>query len=317
MQKKTITAREVTQLFEKRLFSQYGVPRMIVSDRDPKFTSAYWKDLTDLMGIRLNMSTADHRQTDGQSENMIRSLSQMLKSFIQRNPKEWDSVLPQMEFEYNASKNASTGHPPFEVDTGRIAKTPFSRSLEDCNVRGKEAVEDSDRRQAYQTLARENILLAQQKQKYYADKHRRDVSFEVGDLVLLNIEGLDVTTRADLPDKWCAKFLRPLSVLEVLGPVTYRVELPDSMRRSHNVFHVSKLKKYERADEDGSMNVVIDAKGTTEQVVTAILDKKKENRKVYYLVQFDRQAEADAIWMHKSELTNCRELIAEYNKKNK
>ena len=81
---------EVAALFQSRLFSQHGVPVVIVSDRDPKFNSKYWRGLAELTNTKLNMSSRDHPQTDGQSENMIRTLSNMIRIFIQRGPEYWD-----------------------------------------------------------------------------------------------------------------------------------------------------------------------------------------------------------------------------------
>lgn len=311
--KKTATAPEVAQIFQDKLFSQHGVPAVIISDRDPKFTSHYWGCLTQLTDIQLNMATKDHPQTDGLSENLIRTLSSMLRACIQKVPKQWHKALSEFEFEYNASKNASTGLAPFEVDVGLIPHTPFSRSLAQCSTQSQEAFDDLERRTAYRQLARDNLANARARQKYHADKRRSHVEFDVGDLVMLNIESLDIAKRADIPKKWCTKYLGPFSVKEKKGPVTYKIELPPTMKRSHNVFHLSKLKRYHPpVGQDGPTTVVIDADGTTEQVVIGILDKKRERRRVYYLVQFEGQPTSEAIWMHKSELKNCWDLVRQY-----
>ena len=88
------------------------------------------------------------------------------------------------------------------------------------------------------------------------------------------------------------------------------------MPRAYNVFHVSKLKKYVRSDhETGPLSVVIDADGTTEQEVIAILSKKRENRKAMYLVQFEGDPDCEAVWMPKSALSNCKHLLHEFEKK--
>ena len=79
---KDITAPKVAQLFQDHLFSKHGVPIQIISDRDPRFISHYWGCLTELLNVLCSRSTADHPQTDGQSENLIRTLSNMLRSSI-------------------------------------------------------------------------------------------------------------------------------------------------------------------------------------------------------------------------------------------
>jgi len=306
----------VAQLFEDHLFSKHGVPIRLVSDRDPRFISNYWSGLTEILNIRLNMSTADHPQTDGQSENMIRTLSSMLRSSIQKAPKDWDRALSRFEFEYNASKNASTGLSPFEIDIGTVPHNPITRSLAECNTKCQRAFDAMERRNSFAQLARDNLADARARQKFYADQHRRDVAFKVGDLVMLRTDGFDIQNRADLPKKWQPKYLGPLAVKEVMGAVDYKIEMPPTMKRAHNVHHVSKLKPYKRpADGIGNLPVVIDTDGNMEDAVYAILGKKRKNRRVYYLVQFVGDSEEDAIWMHKCSLKNCMDLVKDFEKK--
>ena len=131
-----------------------------MSDRDPKFNSKYWRCLAELTNTKLNMSSRDHPQTDGQSENMIRTLSNMIRSFIQRRPEDWDVALSTLEYEYNCAKHKTTGLAPFEVDIGRIPHTPFTRSLANCTVQCQTAVDYAERREAYRRIARDNIARA-------------------------------------------------------------------------------------------------------------------------------------------------------------
>ena len=218
--RKEIAARGVAQLLQDHLFSKHGTPRTIISDRDPKFTSRFWRSMTELKNVRLNMSTADHAQTDGQSENMIRTVSNMLRTSIQNDQCNWDLVLSEMEYQYNSSKHASTGLTPFEVDIGRIPLNPISRSLAGCKVQNQSASEFVERLDMFRMIARDNLALAQASQKHYADLRRREVSFKAGDFVLLDTRTLDVSNRADLPRKWRPRYLGPLRILEVMGPVT-------------------------------------------------------------------------------------------------
>ena len=98
-----------------------------------------------------------------------------------------------------------------------------------------------------------------------------------------------------------------------MGLVTYKFELLPTMRRAHNVLHVSKLKKYHSKKASHELlPIAIDADGTEEYEVRKILDKRKHNRRVYYLVQFEGEPVQEAVWLPKSELSNCRELLQEY-----
>ena len=100
-----------------------------------------------------------------------------------------------------------------------------------------------------------------------------------------------------------------------MGPVTYKIELPPSMKRAHNVFHVSKLKQYQpRGDDTGRMEVVIDAEGNVEDVVAEILDKKRQDRKTWYLVRFYGDPKSEAIWKPRSDLSNCMDIVNDFEK---
>ncbi|CDF41288.1 unnamed protein product [Chondrus crispus] len=137
----------------------------------------------------LNLSTAHHPQTDGQSENLIRTLSSMLRHSIQRAPNEWDTILSNFDYVYNGSKNSSTGLAPFEIDLGRILHAPMTRPLTDCTIQCAGAIETSERRKAFNQIAKEDLANARARQKFYADKTRVDLRFNEGDLVMLRTEG--------------------------------------------------------------------------------------------------------------------------------
>ena len=153
---KEVDAPAVAQVFQDRLFTQYGTPKRIISDRDPKFTSRYWRSLAELRNVHLNLSTTDHPETDGQSEILICTLCNMLRSSIQEDKQNWDKVLSQMEYEYNASVNASTKLTPFEVDIGRIPENPVSRSLSVCAVQNQSAAELVEHFDMFRRIARDN-----------------------------------------------------------------------------------------------------------------------------------------------------------------
>ena len=201
------------------------------------------------------------------------------------------------------------------MDIGRIHDTPVTRSFNDCKVQCQASYDVLERREANRRLAQDNIARARADQKHYADKRRKHAEFKEGDLVMLRAESFDVYKRSNLAEKWRPRYLGPLSVKEVMGPVTYRIELPSSMKRAHNVFHVSKLKRFHRRDdEDGPLNVVIDADGTEEQEVSEIIGKKREKRKMYYLVRFEGDSEEEAIWLPEADLKNCMDLVQIYEK---
>lgn len=116
--RKSSNAEEVANLFEFHVFSKFGVPEKLTPDRDPKFTAKYWRTIMKSNGVRLNMATTDHPETDGQSERSIQTLISILRPVIQKEPRDWDKFLPSMEYEINSAKQESSKLSPFEVDIG-------------------------------------------------------------------------------------------------------------------------------------------------------------------------------------------------------
>ncbi|KAE9054574.1 hypothetical protein PF007_g32591 [Phytophthora fragariae] len=122
----TVTGNEVARLFMDCVFRHHGLPKTIVSDRDPRFTAAFWQTLFRLLGTRLSMSTADHPQTDGQTERVNRVLEDTLRSICAEMPRSWDDRLPMVEFALNNAVHASTGFTPFYLNGLRHPQVPLT-----------------------------------------------------------------------------------------------------------------------------------------------------------------------------------------------
>ena len=127
---KTVSAVEVAWLFISHIYVHHGLPKSIISDRDPKFTSHFWPTVFKHLGTTLNLSTAYHPQTDGQSERANRTVKDMLRHFVHPLHDDWDRYLPVIEFAYNNSVSPSTRHTPFFLEYGRHPLTPSSWLLE-------------------------------------------------------------------------------------------------------------------------------------------------------------------------------------------
>ncbi|KAF1336709.1 reverse transcriptase, partial [Globisporangium splendens] len=104
-----VTAKQIAQIFLDSVFRLHGMPTETVSDRDPRFTAAFWQELFRLLGTQLKMSTADHPQTDGQTERVNRTLEDILRSYA-HSFTHWNECLPLAEFAINNSVHVSTGH---------------------------------------------------------------------------------------------------------------------------------------------------------------------------------------------------------------
>ena len=122
----TASALTTAQLFFEEIFRLHGLPRVIVLDRDLKFTSKFWKTLFQHLGTKLAMSTAFHPQTDGQTERMNRTLEDMLRAFVSYKQDDWDKYLAAAEFAYNSAPNALTGISPFKLNYGAKPLAPMA-----------------------------------------------------------------------------------------------------------------------------------------------------------------------------------------------
>jgi hypothetical protein len=190
------------------------------------------------------MSTAYHPQTDGQTERDNRTLEEMLRHFVEWRQTDWDDHLDVLEMAYNNSKQASTGFSPYYLNHGRDMTLPLDLAIAD--VRRECANPEATQRieQLHRSLdkAKESIRKAQERQSHYADRHRRDVTFAVGDLVLLSTEHLR-TIGKNRTHKLESKYIGPFAVKRVVNKNAYELVLPSALQ-VHPVFNVSLLKAY-------------------------------------------------------------------------
>ncbi|KAA0054634.1 pol protein [Cucumis melo var. makuwa] len=212
--KSTYTASKWGQLYMTEIVRLHGVPASIISDRDARFTSKFWKGLQLALGTRLDFSTAFHPQTDGQIERLNQILEDMLRACVLEFSGSWDSHLHLMEFAYNNSYQATIGPELVQTTNAAIQKI------------------------------RARMLTAQSRQKSYADVRRKDLEFEVGDMVFLKVAPMKGVLRFAKKGKLSPRFVGPFEILERIGPVAYRLALPLSFAAVHDVFHISMLRKY-------------------------------------------------------------------------
>ena len=120
--------KHVVDLFLRKIVRLHGMPRTIISDRDVKFLSYFWKFLWSKLGTKLLFSTSSHPQIDGQIKVVNRTLSTLLHAIIQRNLKSWEDCLPHVEFAYSRTVHSITQYSPFEVVYGFNPLTPLDLS---------------------------------------------------------------------------------------------------------------------------------------------------------------------------------------------
>jgi hypothetical protein len=165
----------------------------------------------------------------------------MLRACVLTYGKDWEDSLPYAKFSYNNSYQASIKMSPYEALYGRKCQTPFMWSEV-----GERYIESPDFIVVVEDKVaeiRENLKAAQSRQKSYADKRRRKLSFKVGDHMYLKVSPIHGTRRFQVRGKLAPRYIGPFPVLQRIGTVAYKIQLPEEMSDVHNVFHVSQLKK--------------------------------------------------------------------------
>ncbi|GKA48110.1 putative reverse transcriptase domain-containing protein, partial [Tanacetum coccineum] len=206
---------KLMKLYMKEVVTRHGVPVSIISDRDGRFTSLFWQALHKALGTRLDMSTAYHPETDGQSERTIQTLEDMLRACVLDFGKNWDRHLPLVEFSYN-------------------------NKVGDAQLTGPAIIHETTEK-IVQIKSR--IQAARDQKKSYANIRRKPMVFQVGDKVMLKVSPWKGVVRFGKRGKLNPRYVGPFKVIERVGTVAYKLELPQQLSRVHNTFHVSNLKK--------------------------------------------------------------------------
>ena len=309
-----VDAVRAADCFIDSVVRHHGVPASIITDRGPQFTSRMWTALWERLGTKLMMSTAYHAQTDGHSEREQRTMSTWLKAFGTENPDDWDLLLPLAELALNCMPQAASGLAPYELLYGRNPALSVDRALSNEPPSEDAARQLADipaaearwtRMAAAWTKVRGKLLEAQQRMATNADKHRRELSFKVGDLVLLSTQHLRISDpkfNAKLSHLYCG----PFPVLRVINANAYEIELPEHMH-IHPVINISHLREYRDgrvdfpsrgrpAGLDRPPPAALDPSGALKYTVERVLAQQTRGREVHYLVLWEGYPYAEATW---------------------
>jgi hypothetical protein len=193
------------------------------------------------LDIQLIFSFAFHTQTDGQTKRLNQILEDKPRACALQYGRSWDKSLPYAELSYNNSYQESLRMAPFEMLYGRRCQTPlFWSETGEQKVFGPDILQEAKKQVR---MVRENLRVAQSRQKSYVDHRRRELSFEVGDFVYLKVSPMRGLHHFKVRGKLAPRFIGSFKITEKRGEVTYQLELPSQLSDVHNMFHVSQLKK--------------------------------------------------------------------------
>ncbi|KAH9619215.1 hypothetical protein KSS87_003192, partial [Heliosperma pusillum] len=304
----------------KNVVKYWGLPRSIVSDRDPRFTAKFWTELFKLMGSSLHFSTSFHPQTDGQTERVNALLELYLRHFVGANQKDWAKLMDVAQFSYNLQKSESTGQSPFEIVTGYQPLTPQAIAI-GYSGQSPAAFRMARGWNEQLDIAKAYLDKASKKMKKWADKHRRHVEYQVGDLVMVKLLPQQFKAFRSVHKGLVRKYEGPFPVIKRIGKVSYRVELPPKLK-IHPVFHVSMFKPYHGDEVDPSQ-------GESQRAPTAVVtsyDKEVETiladrvirkrgvpRQREFLIKWKGQPDSEASWEKEADLWQFKDLIQRFD----
>jgi len=307
--KTTYDARDWAIAYYDYVYSQFSLPGTIISDRDSKFTSLFWRELFKRTNTRLALTTAYHPQADGQSERTNQTVEVALRCFLSEGTKglsEWDELLPEVEYALNTSVNATTGYTPFFLLYGVHPRSEINSASASCN----DAEQFFQDRRQIREDAYEAIRLAQARMAiYYNEKHR---PINIKDKVWLKLaKGTEIGYR--LPNSTSLDVIKtgPFTVKRQIKKLTYELDLPKDMKM-HPFFSVIHLEAAEDDPYDRSnpppAPVIMDGEQT--HLVDRILRKEKRRergdptRKWYYRVRWQGYGPKDDTWQEEEQLRN-------------
>jgi hypothetical protein len=222
---KTDDATHVTDLFFWKIVRLHGVPNTIVSDRDAKFFSHFWRTLWEKLETKLLFSTTFHPQTDGQTEVVNKTLSAMLRAVLKKNIQLWEECLPHVEFAYNRSMHSTTKMYPFKIVYSLLPRAPIDLmslpNSKKLNFNGKQHAELMLK---LNETTKENIERMNSKYKLAGDKGTKQLIFELGELIWLHLRKDKFP--ALRKSKLISRADGPFKVLERINDNAYKLDLP-------------------------------------------------------------------------------------------
>lgn len=315
---KDMDAEELAEIMEDRVFQHYGMFKSCVSDRGSLFTSAWWATFCHFWGMRRKLSTAFHPQTDGATERQNQTMEIFLRCYSNYNQDNWARMLAAGQFRVNSNINRTTGKAPFDLvlrfrpEMRMNIEAAETEDSHNASGEAPAARREVELRERDANLVRDMWDMSQATAKKYYDAHRKEISFAIGDEVLINAKNLRVRKPCK---KLTDRYVGPFKVSKSVGPNAYELELPETYGRLHRTFPVSLLEPYSRREgEEPPGPVDLDKEDRFQ--VESIRKERGSKENPQFLVKWQGYPEHDNTWEPLDHLDDCEDLIEEFRMRN-
>ena len=324
-----LTAKEFAELFVKHIVCRFGIPDSIITDRDPRWTSDFWRGIASFLKTKMALSSAHHPQHDGQTEILNKLLATMLRAYVSDDLSDWSAWLHILEFAYNNSTHSSTGTSPNFLVYGFQPRTPLDfllpESVREANGPSYSLSPDSknflETLDMHRSSARRAIAKAQDEQAQQFNKGRRAVpDFKKGDRVLVNPHSLDWVDMKGSGRKLKQRWIGPFEITQRINPNVFRLRMSDKYP-GLPVFNIQHLKKYDESPKEwGERTIMPESrrpqKESEEYEVEAIVGHRRKGKTLQYLVRWVGYGPQFDTWEPHRGLRNASIVLNEYKKRN-
>lgn len=236
-------ASTIAKILVENVISLFGVPRQLHSDKGSNFESKLFTEVCKLLGIDKTRTTTNRPQSDGMVERMMKTIKEMLKSFIDKNHKNWDELLPLLMMAYRSSIHESTGVSPSRMMLGREITLPVDLVLgvpeKEENIMSTQYAYDLEQCLKYvHEFARDKLKLTGQTMKKYYDHKIVHREYEIGSHVWLH----NPISKRGLSRKLQPEWTGPYLVTHKLNDCIYRIQ--GNLKTKPKVVHHDKMKPY-------------------------------------------------------------------------
>ena len=269
------------------------MPKHIVSDRGSLFTSEFWGAMCHYLRVKRKLSTAYHPQTDGQTERQNQVLEHYLRTYCNFEQDDWVQWLPLAQHVYNNSVHRITGKTPMELLMGFRGDLRMNTDEEPL-FPNENALERVKRLEKSREILQTRLQEAKKRQAKHYNEHRKDISFKIGDFVMVRSDNITSPRECKKLDE---RQIGPFPIIDTWGKNAYKLRLVPKYRDIHPVFHVSLLEPYYTRAGRPPPPAHVEIEGEKEYVVDEIIAERVYRRRKEYLVRWkDYAPPNDTSW---------------------